>query len=47
MKTYMVTQNNSCEFFEVFEDAVESMKFEDAELWLEVEDNSYIKLFLP
>jgi hypothetical protein len=47
MKTYMVTQNNSSEFFEVFEDAVQSMKFEDAELWLEVEDNSYIKLFLP
>jgi len=47
MKTYMVTQNNSCEFFEVFEDAVQYMIFEDAELWLEVEDNSYIKLFLP
>jgi len=47
MKKYMVTQNNKCEFFEVFEDAIQSMIFEDAELWLEVEDNSYIKLFLP
>jgi hypothetical protein len=46
-KKYLVTQNNEATFFELFEDAVASMTFEDAELWEKDEFGCYIKIFLP
>lgn len=46
MKKYMVTQNNTSSFFEDIDEAIASMTFEDAELWEEVLENSYIKIYL-
>ena len=46
MRKYMVTQNNTSSFFADIDEAIASMTFEDAELWEEVTENSYIKVYL-